>query len=214
MATADSKINNSICPRIKIEIKLTDINGPVFPNNVSSKCPAIIFAANRTARVIGRIMLLIVSIITINVMSAGGVPWGTKCANIKLVWLIHPNNINLIHMGNAIVNVNAKCLVLVKIYGNRPIKLLNIIMLKIEMNINVDPLIDLGPNNVENSLWRVKFILFHIVLIRDDKSQNIDGININPINVLVQFNDRLKILVDGSKVENKFVIIFKFCSFF
>lgn len=131
-----------------------------------------------------------------------------------LVWLIHPNNINLNHIGNAIVNVNAKCLVLVKIYGNSPIKLLNNIIIKIEIKMNVVPLNDLVPNNVLNSLCRVKFILFHIMLIRDDVNQNIDGIINNPINVLVQFIEILKILVDGSKVENKFVIIFKFGSLF
>lgn len=59
-----------------------------------------------------------------------------------LVWLIHPNIINLNHIGSAIVNVNAICLVLVKIYGNRPIKLLNIIIIKIEIKINVVPLND------------------------------------------------------------------------
>ena len=30
-----------------------------------------------------------------------GVPWGTKCWNIWLVFLIHPNNINLTHKGRA-----------------------------------------------------------------------------------------------------------------
>ena len=199
---------------IKIEIKFIGNDGPVFPNNVNSKCPAIIFAASRTAKVPGRIMFLIVSINTMNDISAGGVPWGTKWENIWFVWLIHPNSINLNHIGSAIVNVNAKCLVLVKIYGNNPMKLLNIIIIKIEMKMNVVPLNDLGPSNVLNSLCKVKFILFHIMLIRDDINQNIDGINSNPMNVLVQFNEILKILVDGSKVENRFVIIFKFDSFF
>jgi hypothetical protein len=45
---------------------LTD--GPLFPNKVSSKCPAIIFAVKHTASVPGRIRLLIVSI-TINGIS-------------------------------------------------------------------------------------------------------------------------------------------------
>ena len=48
--------------------------GPVFPNKVSNKCPAIIFAANRTASVPGRIKFLIVSINTINGMRTTGVP--------------------------------------------------------------------------------------------------------------------------------------------
>lgn len=92
-------------------------------------------------------------------------------------------------------------------------KLLNIIIIKIEMKISVDPLNDFGPIKVLNSLCNVKFILFHIILIRDGNNQNIDGININPRNVLLQFNDKLKMLVDGSNVENKFVIIFNLCFF-
>jgi hypothetical protein len=39
-----------------------------------------------------------------------------------LVFLIHPNNMNLIHRGRPGVNVSVKCLVLVKIYGNSPKK--------------------------------------------------------------------------------------------
>lgn len=185
------------------------MDGPVFPNNVNNKWPAIMFAASRTANVPGRMTFLIVSINTINDISAGGVPWGTRWVNIWLVWLIHPNSINLNHIGKATANVNARCLVLVKMYGNNPMKLLNSIIIKIEMKMNVVPLNELGPNNVLNSLCRVKFSLFQIMLIRDGVSQNNDGINNNPRNVLVQFNDKLKMLVDGSNVENRFVIIFK-----
>lgn len=50
------------------------IDGPLFPSKVNSKCPAIIFAVKRTARVPGRIKLLIVSIITINGINIVGVP--------------------------------------------------------------------------------------------------------------------------------------------
>lgn len=52
-------------------------------------------------------------------------------------------------------------------------------------------------------------IKFHKVLIREGKIQKIIGININPIKVLNQFNDKFKIEVEGSNMENKFVIIFK-----
>ena len=48
--------------------------GPVFPKRVNNKCPAIIFAANRTAKVPGRIKFLIVSIHTIKGIRIGGVP--------------------------------------------------------------------------------------------------------------------------------------------
>ena len=48
--------------------------GPVLPRSVKSKCPAIIFAASRTASVPGRIMFLIVSIRTIKGIRIKGVP--------------------------------------------------------------------------------------------------------------------------------------------
>jgi hypothetical protein len=50
-------------PLIATEV-ITD--APLFPNNFSSKCPAIMFVVRHTASVPGRIRLLIVSMITIN----------------------------------------------------------------------------------------------------------------------------------------------------
>ena len=72
----------------------------MFPKRVRSKCPAIMLAASRTARVPGRMTFLTVSMITINGIRAPGVPLGTKCANICWVWLIQPNNINASHIGS------------------------------------------------------------------------------------------------------------------
>lgn len=74
IATADSNVISSIWTIIRI-LRIDDgIIGPVFPKSVSSKCPAIMLAASRTARVPGRITFLIVSIHTIKGISAGGVP--------------------------------------------------------------------------------------------------------------------------------------------
>lgn len=58
---------------------------PVEDNRVNKRCPAIILAVNRTARVRGRIIFLIVSIKTMKGIRMGGVPWGTKCVNIFCV---------------------------------------------------------------------------------------------------------------------------------
>jgi len=58
------------------------IEGPVFPSNVNRRCPAIIFAANRTARVPGRMIFLMVSIQTMKGIRIPGVPWGTRCVNM------------------------------------------------------------------------------------------------------------------------------------
>lgn len=58
-----------------------------------------------------------------------------------------------------------------------------------------------------NSLNRYLIILIHIIEIRLGINQKLKGIIINPNKVLNQFSDKLNILVEGSKVENKFVII-------
>jgi hypothetical protein len=60
-----------------IKRKLESI-GPFEESSVINKCPAIIFAVNRTARVPGRIKFLIVSINTIKGIRIGGVPLGIK----------------------------------------------------------------------------------------------------------------------------------------
>jgi hypothetical protein len=152
----------------------------VFPRRVINKCPAIIFADNRIASVPGRITFLMVSMHTMNGISTGGVPCGTRCANMCTVLLIHPNTIKVNHRGSASVKVITMCLDLVKIYGNRPRKLLNMMSLNSDTIIKVDPL-------------RI--------------NQNLDGIIINPIVVLNQFND-IDQLDEGSKEENRFIIIF------
>lgn len=90
MATADSSTRRAICPIIKKDKIVRERLGPVFPRRVMSKCPAIMFAASRTAKVPGRMTLLIVSIHTMKGINTGGVPWGTKWANICWVWLIQP----------------------------------------------------------------------------------------------------------------------------
>lgn len=115
IATADSSIKRSSCVIINNEINTDERELPVFPSKVNSKWPAIIFAESRTAKVPGRITFLIVSIITIKGIRTAGVPWGTKCANICFVLLIHPNIIKLSHKGRASVKVKVMWLVLVKI---------------------------------------------------------------------------------------------------
>lgn len=139
------------------------MEGPVLLNKVIKRWPAIIFAVNRTANVPGRIILLIVSIKTIKGIKIFGVPWGIIWANICWELLIHPYNINLNHKGSEIDNDRIKWLVLVKIYGNNPKKLLNKIKENIETKIKVDPLNLFVPSKILNSLWRVFKIKFQII---------------------------------------------------
>lgn len=82
-----------------------------------------------------------------------------------------------------------------------------------EIKISVFPLIDSLLINTLNSLCKVIIILIQSIFIRDGINQNIGGIINSPINELIQFND-INILVDGSKEENKFAIIFNYNEFF
>lgn len=104
-------------------------------NNEINKWPAIILAANRTDKVIGRIIFLVVSINTMKDESIIGVPFGTKWENILFVFFIHPYNRKIIHIGIAKVNVIIICLVAVKIYGNNPNRLLKKIRINKDWNI-------------------------------------------------------------------------------
>lgn len=74
IATADSRIKRAICPMIRKPNKVKAKLGPVFPKSVIKRCPAIIFAASRTASVPGRMIFLIVSIHTMKGIRTDGVP--------------------------------------------------------------------------------------------------------------------------------------------
>lgn len=85
--------------------------------------------------------------------------------------------------------------------------MLNKIIENREMKIRVLPFILLIFSRILNSLCSVDVILTHIKLIRDGINQNILGKNNKPRSTLDQFRDKL-VLVAGSKVEKRFLIIF------
>lgn len=60
----------------------------VFPSKAIRRWPAIRLAVRRTARAMGRITLLVISIITIKGIKTGGVPEGTRWASIVVVKFI------------------------------------------------------------------------------------------------------------------------------
>lgn len=70
------------------------------------RCPAIILAERRIAKVPGRIKFLIVSITTMKGMRRPGVPWGIRWAKIFAVLFSQPNSIRAPHMGRAKDMVN------------------------------------------------------------------------------------------------------------
>jgi len=83
---------------------------PWPPNKANKRWPAIILAANRTAKVMGRIIDLTVSIITITGIKGAGVPRGTKWAIILLNCRTIDQTIDPNQIGNERANVKTKCL--------------------------------------------------------------------------------------------------------
>lgn len=81
---------------------------------VNKRWPATILAANRTDSVIGRITFLTISIKTMNGINAGGVPMGTKCANMSFGKLNQAYITCPTHNGIAKENAKVKCAVEVK----------------------------------------------------------------------------------------------------
>lgn len=100
-----------------------------------------------------------------------------------------------------------------KIYGNNLIKLLTKININNEININEGDLIFLDLYNIIISLFSIIQVLFIIHLIRFGNNHRKLGIKIRIINVLSQFNWIFIKFVDGSKILNKFIIIFYFIKF-
>lgn len=89
--------------------------------------PALILAANRNDRVIGRTVTLVVSITTRNGFSQSGAPSGRKWAIDILRDLKNLDIIMDSHRGKPKIRVKIKWLELLKKYGINPIKLIVII---------------------------------------------------------------------------------------
>lgn len=90
-------------------------------------CPALIFAARRNERVIGRTVTLVVSISTKNGFNQSGAPSGRKWAIDFMIALVNVDSIIDNHSGSPKINVKIKCLDDLKKYGINPNKLIKII---------------------------------------------------------------------------------------
>lgn len=77
--------------------------------------PAVMLAAKRTDKVIGRIICLTVSIITINCDKGNGVLSGTKWLKKWCLFLLDLKRIKLIQKGKANLKVNIMWALIVKI---------------------------------------------------------------------------------------------------
>jgi hypothetical protein len=98
-----------------------------MPISLNTIWPALILAARRNDRVIGRTPTLVVSISTRNGLSQSGAPSGRKWA---IDFLIDLKNLDIIiesHSGRPKISVKIKCLDELKKYGIRPKRLIIII---------------------------------------------------------------------------------------
>jgi hypothetical protein len=95
--------------------------------SVSTICPAVMFAASRKDRVIGRTRILVVSISTKNGFSHSGAPSGRKCATDFFGECANDDRIIDSHIGSPIDRVIMRCLDEDNEYGIIPIKLIKII---------------------------------------------------------------------------------------
>jgi len=173
--------------------------------NTNKRCPATILAANRMANVKGRMQELISSIITIKGINKVGVPLGTKWAkNFLMFWAalkeIYPNQ-KLSPNGR----VKAICLVLVKTYGESPIKLFKRIYIKIVTKVRFTE------EEYPLKFWSEISLLRNLIILHIIKkgflfkAQNIEG-KINTLKKEIQFILSPKAPVEGSKEENRFEI--------
>lgn len=183
------------------------ISNPEDPRRVRSKWPAIILAVSRIAKVKGRIISLIDSIRTMKGIRIKGVPWGVKWEKKSLKKNQILNNIIEIHIDRDNDRENLRCLVAVKIYGNSP----KILLMRIKMKslIKIIRFVIEYLRIILNSVIKNLKIIIQNIMNREGINQNWNGkIKIIKI-ILNQFIDSF-ILVEGSKIENRFVIIFNF----
>jgi len=183
---------------IDIIILLNLINEKFLKSNIS-RCPATMLAVSRTDKVIGRIMFLTISIINIKLMRISGVPIG-------IVWIIMCFAINLqakiiiiIHIENVNENVILIWAVGVKMKGNKAIKFKIMMNKKITL---IKKIIPLGVLIISAFislliLLKVKCFLF---------PKNFNLIN-NMIGNMIDAQEILIVDEDGSKIENRFIII-------
>lgn len=114
---------------------IRDRRGPVDPSRDNSKCPAIMLAVSRTAKVMGRMRSLIVSMITIKGIRGAGVPWGVIWVIRSFEYLMAEKVIIPSHKDEENEKVNLRWLVGVKTCGNRPIILFSKMIKNREINM-------------------------------------------------------------------------------
>ena len=174
------------------------------------RCPATILADSRIERVMGRIILLIISIITIKFIKALGVPKGVRWVIMFLNLFFQPNIIVDSHILILIVNLTEICAVGVKLKGKIALKFIisNVvnndrrIMLVIFKFFLISWLSSFSTNTVREPMMAESFSSF----LLGEFFTTIRGTIIiaHPADILDE---------DGSNIENILFIIIIFYSF-
>jgi hypothetical protein len=175
---------------------------------VSKICPAVMFAHNRTDRVIGRISCLTDSINTINWESIIGVERGTKCLKKLLMLCTLIYKMVLAQNGRARVKVKVIWLEIVKTYGISPQVFKMRIIKKVVRRIKVF-IFELGLLNDVLSSEYIYILIFFIIIVYREYLLYLIIFNVGTrriVEILIVF--MLSILIIGSKFSNKLIIIF------
>lgn len=101
------------------------------------RCPAVMLAVSRTAKAIGWINKLMVSMITSIGIRGNGVPWGKKCASDAFVLCRKPKITVPAQRGIAIPKFIESCVVGVNECGSKPRRFVEPINMISDINISV-----------------------------------------------------------------------------
>lgn len=112
---------------------------PYVPIKPKTIWPALIFAASRKDRVIGRTKILRVSTMTKKGFNQSGAPPGRIPAAKLEGELYKEDKIRLNQIGIAKDMVKNKCLVVLKTYGKRPVKLIERVKINSALSSGVSP---------------------------------------------------------------------------
>lgn len=191
---------------MKAVVMLISIRAKVaLPIRWISRCPAVMFAVSRTARAIGWMNKLIVSIITSIGIRGNGVPWGRKCARDALVLWRNPRITAPAQRGIAMPRFIDNWVVGVNEWGNSPIKF-------------VDPINIISDVSIRAQVWPFlvwiiiicfvtrRIIHFSIVIRRLLARRFVDGKKI-PGNIMIITTIGRPISVGVMKEANRFSFI-------
>jgi len=173
-ATADSRtvrVRGRIARGNVREVGIPTIK---LPSRDIRRCPAIKLAVSRTHSVIGRIRLLTNSILTINIISAGGVLWGRRWLSMWFVFLVQAKRVRASQNNSEIGRVTVKWEVTEKICGYKAKMLAPTIIAK-TLTIMGSTLFCVVFNEYSTSFF-ITLIIFFVVFVSTPPTPHSGGV--------------------------------------